>query len=64
MIWIRSNKGGVIHMVENWEELPGIAERIEALRPKYFGEESFPVLASSSLVSFAVVLADKKEEEL
>lgn len=63
MIEIRSNKGGVIHTVKDWEEIPALAEHIETLRPKYFTEASFPMLASSEGLSFAVVVGEKEEEE-
>ena len=64
MIEIRSNKGGVIHTVETWDEIPALAEHIETLRPKYFTEASFPTLASSEELSFAVVVNEGKEEEI
>ena len=62
-IEIRSNKGGVVHTLETWEELPALAEKIESLRPKYFTEASFPMLASSEGLSFAVVVSDALEGE-
>lgn len=63
-IEIRSNKGGVVHTVETWVELLALAEHIETLRPKYFTEESFPMLASSEGLSFAVIIGEKEEEEV
>jgi len=63
-IEIRSNKGGVVHTVETWEEIPTVAEKIESLRPKYFTDESFPMLASCEGLSFAIVIGDKEKKEV
>ena len=63
MIEIRSNKGGVIHRAETWEELPGIAERVGALWPKYFTNESFPVTAYCEEMPFGVILNDVPKVE-
>ena len=63
MIEIRSNKGGVVHTIKTWKELPDVAELIESLRPKYFTEASFPMLASSEGLSCAVVVSDALEVE-
>ena len=62
MIEIVSNKGGVVHTVGNWDEVPALAEHIETLRPKYFTEASFPRVARVKGLSFDVVIIEGEEK--